>query len=429
MINLINSKALYISNIYAKTNKLKKITFKIYVEHASTYNFESEDIQQIIIYDENENILTTEKKLSYDLKENSIYYLEITTNKNNQEFFLRVKPQNNLIASPYKLNIKDNGKDVPLETTSNMDPLKPALIEMSKRKGGTYLYSNIPEAMPIDAVDSILMENKNITGECFLTFEHQNRTGLPFVYLGYKIINENEDDLYVTVSNVGYQVEGSWLGEKSWMDYYGVKFEMDIKNLNEEKLKWFKDYLNFDIDYRPQPIEPTTYRIPKGKYIYVIGGTSEDAYQNINVNNTANLKISPNCCANGNVFFNIVNGNATGHLCAYVDANKTNKSDAPIQNFRRYGENDDMGGRIGSSNHHGVIDTNPIWIFNDSTPSQNLPVKYFPYYADNLKDKYEPLEPITNSYKHEYVGHSWKTHLSSQLHHDYVGEDIIKEKK
>lgn len=426
MENLINETPLYLSNIYGQTNKNKIITFKFFVEWATTYTLESKEASKITIFDEKENILITGSKIDISLKENTIYFLEIQTLKESMDFELLVTPLKKNIATPYRLNILNDGHDIPLDSNNNIDPLKPAEIKMNKRLGGTYLYSNIPEAMPIEAVDSVLMQNKEITGDCFLTFEHQNRTGLPFVYLGYKIINENQNDLYVTVRNVGYQVDGSWLGEKSWMDYYGVKYEMDISSFNEEKLKWFHDYLNFDINYQASPIVPTTYRIPKGQYIYVIGGTTKDAFNNINVNKTANLKIGPHCCANGNVFFSIINGSAKGELVAYVDASKTNSPDVLIQNFRKYGDNDDMGGRIGISHHHGVIDTNPIWIFNDATPSQNLPVKYQPYYADSLKDSYVPFEEITNSYKHEYTGPSWKTHLSSQLHHDYVGEDIVE---
>lgn len=426
MKNLINKVPMYISNIDGQTNFEKSISFMFYVPNTDTYYFSSKEAHKITIYDENEKELISGNIFSLTLDANKKYYVEIETLNPLTDFYLSVKSHNKHVDVPYDINIEHDGKDIPLAETVKGNPLKPALIEAKKRNGGTYLYSNIPEAMPIEAVGSILMQNKDISGDCFLTIEHQNCTGLPYVYMGYRICNTNDHDLYVTVRNIGYQVDGSWLGEKSWMDYYGVKYKMNIESFNEEKKKWFKDYLNFDINYIPNPMAPTTYRIPSGKYIYVMGGTTEDAYKNINVNNSANLPIKPHCCANGNAFFTLINGSANGELCAYVDHNTVNSKDTPIQNFRRYGEKDDMGGRIGSSNHHGVIDINPVWVFNDETPSQNLPVKYYPYYADSLKDKYEPLEPIVGSYKHEYVGDAWKTHLSSQLHHDYLGEDIVE---
>ena len=296
----------------------------------------------------------------------------------------------------------------------NDNDTKPALIESIKRKGGTYIYSNVPESMPAEVVNTILMQNKGLTGDCFLTYEHQNKTGLPYVYMGYRIVNNNDHDIYVTVKNVGYQVDGSWLGEKSWMDYYGVNFDMKrVASFDEKAYEWFDAYLHFDVNYKASPISPTTYKIPKGQYIYVIGGTSNDAYKNINVNDTANKGIKPNCCANANVFFTINNGKATGELCVYVDASKINDENVVIQNMRRYGENDDFGGRMGVSKHKGVIDNNPIWIFNDLTPSQNLPVKYYPKYADKLKDNYIKYASMTPEEKTNAETYSLKTGQSN----------------
>ena len=49
------------------------------------------------------------------------------------------------------------------------------------------------------------------------------------------------------------------------------------------------------MDYKPSPISPTTYKIPPKQYIYVIGGTTHDAYRNVNVNNSANKGIKIFC--------------------------------------------------------------------------------------------------------------------------------------
>ena len=38
-------------------------------------------------------------------------------------------------------------------------------------------------------------------------------------------------------------------------------------------------------NYSPKIFQPTTYRLPAGEYFYVIGGTTSDAYNNIDFNN------------------------------------------------------------------------------------------------------------------------------------------------
>ena len=426
MEKILNKSAFYLSNFYGKTDNEGVVVVKFISNREDIYQFECNEAEMLTIFDTNFHLLKQGNHFEVNLTKEMEFLIKVETRQKNKEFFLKINSIHHEPAVPYEMMIENKGENIPLFSQDKIDPLKPSIIEMKKRKGGTYLYSNVPESMPLEAIDSILMQNKDLVGDCFLTFEHQNASGLPYVYLGYRIVNHQEEDIYVTVRNVGYQVTGSWLGEKSWMDYYGVKYDIDISSFDEEAMNWFKDYLNFDVDYQPKAILPTTYRIPKGKYIYVIGGTSEDAYQNINVNHTADLKIAPRHCVNANAFFTITNGKATGELCAYVDYNKLNQENTIIQNLRRYGEKDDLGGRIGQMNHHGVIDVNPLWVFNDLTPSQNLPVVYYPYYADTLKEQYEPFEKIEGSYKHEYKSDRWLSHLSSQLHHEYIGEDMVE---
>lgn len=439
MEKIVNEKAFLISNIYDQTSSDKKVTFKFKVENSGNFQLSCDNATSIIIYDKNFNLKhQATNKLNVTLKQNEIIYVSIYTANENEKFYLNFESLDESYTTTYKLNIKNNGKDIPLYGDDFKDPLSPSLIKMSKRKGGKYIYCNVPESMPLEAVNTIIMQNKNLSGECFFTCEHSNRTGLEKIYLGYRLINNNDHDIYVTVKNVGYQVEGSWLGEKSWIDYYGIPCVMDCSNFKKEEFiydnkkynanDWFRDYLGFDINYKPCPIKPTTYKIPKGKYIYVIGGTSQDAYENINVNNTADKPLKLNHCANANVLFYIYNGKATGEFVAYDDVSKINDEKVVVQNMRKYGEHDDFGGRMGVSNHRGVIDDNPIWIFNDSTPSQNLPVKYYPKYADKLKETYKPLENVKNIVKHEYIGDRWFSNLSSQYHSNYIGEDMVSNK-
>lgn len=427
MINLLNQKAFTVANIFSKTNEFKIITFKLFVDVTDTYLLNgSKNVKSLKVYSENEElIINSDSLIRYDFKENDTIYLQIETNNENEEFEVSFYPINKTIITPYKINLKDNGNDIPLTNNTNKDPLKAANIEMNKRDGGTYIYCNVPESIKQNALNSITMQNKNLTGDCFMTFENSNHTDRD-IYLGYRLVNNNNYDVYVSVSNVGYQVKGSWLGEKSWIDYYGIKYEMDKSGFDEEATKWFNNYLNFDNYHEPQAIKRTIYRIPPHQYIYIIGGTSIDSYNNINVNNTANNLLLKRHCANGNVHFNILNGHLTGEFCIYDDYHQINKKDVVIQNLRKYSDEDDLGGRLGISKHKGVIDCNPIWVFNDLTLSQKLPVKYYPLYADKLKDKYEPFEKITDSYRHEVISDHWLTHLSAQLNHNYVGDDILE---
>lgn len=427
MKNLLNKKAFEVANIFSKTNDSKTITFKLSIDVSDTYLLNgSKSVSMLAIYDENENLIINSSSLiRYDFNENQTIFLQITTNNQNEEFEIYFYPINKTIVTPYKINIKDTGNDIPLTGNNNKDPLKPATINMEKRNGGTYIYCNVPESIKQNALNSITMQNKSLTGDCFMTFENSNHTDRD-IYLGYRLVNNNNFDVYVSVSNVGYQVKGSWLGEKSWIDYYGIKYEMDKSGFNEEATKWFNDYLNFDNYHEPQAIKRTIYRIPPKQYIYVIGGTSIDSYNNINVNNTADNLLCKRHCANGNVHFTILNDSLTGEFCIYDDYHKLNEKDVVIQNLRKYSDDDDFGGRLGISKHKGVIDCNPIWVFNDATLPQKLPVKYYPLYADKLKDKYEPFEKVTDNYRHEVISDRWLTHLSSQLNHNYVGDDILE---
>lgn len=435
----INNKAFFISNVYDETNNSKSAIYKFKVDETGNYKLSCNNATKVCVYNKKFKLIEqATNEMIICLNKNQFVFVEINTLNKKEKFYLNFEKIDRDYTTSYELKIEDNGKNIPLFSSESVDPLKPSLIKMKKRKGGSYIYCNVPESMPLEAINSIIMQNKDLSGECFFTCEHSNRTGLKEIYLGYRIVNKNKHDIYVTVKNVGYQVEGSWLGEKSWIDYYGIPCTMDCSNFKKEDFEyagktynahdWFKDYLGFDTNYKPNPIKPTTYKIPSGKYLYVIGGTSNDAYNNINVNNTANLPLKLNHCANANVLFNVYNGKAVGEFCAYTDVKKINSKKVVIQNMRRYGENDDFGGRMGVSKHKGVIDNNPIWIFNDLTPSQNLPVKYYPKYADKLKDNYKPFEKVENIVEHEVISDRWFSNLSAQYHHNYVGDDMVSNK-
>lgn len=425
MKNLINQELIYVGNLNDDSGKLKTKTYQFIAPVSDRYFISCKEAINLRIFNQKEQLMkenTTETTL--DLIENEIYYFEIETLQPHTVFNFVCYPFNHKIVTPYKLNMKEPKKGS-----------HEAKIDYIQRKGGTYLYSNVPESMPYEALNSILMQNKNLSGECFLSFEHQNKTGKSPIYLGYRLTNIEDHDIYITVTNIGYQTKGSWQGEKAWMDYYGVELYADesqfytkpfqYENKEFTAKQWFHDYLNYDCQYQPNPIQITTYKLPAKAHLYVIGGTSQDAYQKINVHHSADIKIALNECINGNVKFIITNGKALGELCVYDDIDFINSHKAPIQNLRRYGENDDFGGRIGYSPIHGVIDNYPVWTFDDNTQEGNLPVYYQVYYADQLKEEYQPFEKITHCTYHEVYNDCWLTHLSAQLHHNYCGKDMV----
>ena len=231
MKNLINTNPFYVSNVLDETNSNGIITYKMSIPSTDEYFVFCDKAKEITIYSEDEQIINCcKQEMIIRLIKKQIIYITLKTNNPNEDFFLRFYPLNKQLSYPYEINIENDGKDIPLYN-DEVDPLTHSLIKMKKRKGGTYLYSNVPESMPDEVINSIIMQNNELQGDCFLTYEHQNASSIENIYMGYRIVNNNDYDIYVTVRNVGLQVNGSWLGEKSWMDYYGVKYEMDKTHL------------------------------------------------------------------------------------------------------------------------------------------------------------------------------------------------------
>lgn len=432
-LNPINQEAFFASDIIDDSfdgNTLR--VYKIKPSVSDEYVVYCNQAKNITIYDDNEKLIADNLLDGLvNLSKNKEYYFVLDV-PSNVEFELKIIAANQDHITPYDINCTT---DLSLYNTDSCtySPLQEAKINYVKREGGTYLYSNTPESMPYEVVNTILMQNKDLTGECFLTFEHQNKTSfVNNLYMGYRLKNEEDHDIYVTVTNVGYQVDGSWLGEKAWMDYYGVtydyakdKFKEGIVGDNMNAEAYFKAYFNFEENYVPNVLEPVTYKLPKGEYLYILGGTTKDNYKNADIGHTADKYLHLGHCANGNVKFFISNGKAVGELCVYDNINEVNKPNVKVQNLRKYSEDDTLGGRIGFSPIHGVIDNSFVWQVNDATERQQLPVTYDNYYADTLKAHYEPLEEIADVKKHTKTNVRWFTNLSAQLSHDYCGTDMV----
>ena len=232
--------------------------------------------------------------------------------------------------------INEHARDLPfqpLKTNSKYDnsytasnPLKAAEITYNKRKGeAIYIYCNNPEQLQNDQLNKGIIRNQFSNKEVFFTMEHNSQVKKR-TFIGYQVRNIGETDLYITIKNIGIHLgEGGWFGEKEWIDFYNSNFSIkntynkpyNIDDINGIKNKKVQN------KYTHQKKSQTTYRIPPKKYINVLGGTSSDAYENINVFDTANQEFYGGII-NGAVLFE-VKGNAEGILFFYDDYKKNSR--------------------------------------------------------------------------------------------------------
>ena len=197
---------------------------------------------------------------------------------------------------------------------------------------------------------------------------------------------------------------------------------------NEDQKQRFRDYFDFSENYEQTPFQTITYTIPPGKYFYVIGGTTEDAYGNYNVFNTADKDIHQTVI-NGVVLFEVT-GNAEGAFFVYNDIN------IPKDDVTSYqGYVSEKGSQyIGYDNCNGVVDNSMTWEFNDLTKAQLLPVKYKVNYKPGAPIKGQTPYSKIETEEHTFEGNPWVTHLNP--HNNYpisetnkgvpVGKDMAK---
>ena len=334
----------------------------------------------------------------------------------------------NLPFDPIKM--KDKSK---FDTSSiATDPLKFSEMQYKKREGNyLYIYSNNPEAISDDNINKAFIRKDISNKEVFFTFEHGTINIQNTLYSGFQVRNTGDSNLQVKIKNIGFQYDGKgkWLGQKEWMDFFGINFKLkNMDKWNEDQRKRFEDYFNFSEDYKPTPFQTRTYTIPPGKYFYVIGGTTEDAYGNYNVFDTANKDIHKTVI-NGVVLFEVT-GNAEGAFFVYNDisipqSDKTSHQGYVSEKGSQY---------IGYDNCNGVVDNSMTWEFNDLTKAQLLPVRY--------KVNYKPGAPIEGqtpyskieTEEHTFEGNPWVTHLNPHNHYPIsetnkgvpVGKDMAK---
>ena len=407
-----------LSTIVDTTDLNGVASYTVYAPYTDTYEINCTKSSKLVIYDKDKIIKEGTSEITVELEKDSVYGLRIETNNEQKSFKIHTKALNHIITLPYDVQLALDVSNISLDNNES-DPLVSSNVNYKKREGGTYVYSNNPELVPSDSVGDAFIRNYDLTGEVFFTFEHANYSGSPF-YLGYQLKNEGEEDVFITVTNIGYQAGGTWFGQMSWFDFYNTSFTLPEQySANPSK------YSNYDYayqNYSPNIFQPTTYRLPAGEYFYVIGGTSSDAYNNINVNKTADLLLDTNKCANGNVKFIVSGGSVTGTFYCYDNVDQVKAE--PAQ--RGYRTGNYYAQYSGIAYHHGVIDNYSSWIFNDLTDSCNLPVNYSNVYADSLPQVALPYQEYNNSEHSIDNVSSWMTHLNPQNDHRAVGMDIVE---
>ena len=163
--------------------------------------------------------------------------------------------------------------------------------------------------------------------------------------------------------------------------------------------------------------------------MYVVGGTSSDAYRNINVDGTANKRISKGNCVNAAVKFSVTGGSVTGTMYCYSSTYQVQASPAPTGyrcDYNSYGENYGVQYQ-GSGDHAGVIDSYFTWQFNDEIGGGMLPVSYTNYYAtsESVAANKTPYAAYNSTAHNNTRKYEWITHINPQDIHSAVGTDMV----
>jgi len=411
-----------LSSISDITNENGERSYSVYAPYTDTYTLTSSNVSAIVLMQGDTVVASGVSSLTVALTEKEEYTLTVKTAAANAKFDITTKAANHLVTLPYDVAQPLDTSDIPLSSNA-ANPLTPAKIDYVKREGGTYIYSNNPEMFRSQHVGKAFMRNEGLTGEVYVTYEHANYAGQN-VYLGYQLKNDSDHDVYVTVMNVGYQWTGTWFGQLAWYDFYNTHFELPDDYFTSTGAISSK-YSGLDYayqDYTPRVYQPTTYRLPAGEYFWVIGGTSADAYNNINVDNSANHYVNPVRCANGNVKFTVAGGEVTGTMYCYTNASQV-KAEPEALGYVAAGYAQQYSG---IADHHGVIDNYVTWTFNDNIGGGMLPVTYTNYYDNNCPKETTPYAAYNSTAHTVSSATTWMTHLNPNNDKGAVGMDMVE---
>lgn len=402
---------------------------KLKAPYTDSYKVKTDSKTTYKIYNENNELildLAENSKETITLNKDQVVYGVIKC-VSGSEVNVYVEAVENESVLPYDpINLVD-GQALLDDKKTRMDPLKPAEINYVKREGGLYINCNNPERLDNHSLNKALTRTDISNKEVFFTFEHNNEVMGSFYY-GYQVINRGTEDIYVTVKNIGYHLDGPgcWLGEKEWIDFYNTRFVVKgYDEYTERQKSSFDAYFGFGLNYKSPDNQPITYRIPAGKYFYVMGGTTEDAYNEINVFNTANDSVNGGC-SNGAVLFEVHGDSVEGCFYAYKKASEIGLDNTTHQGYLTHVGTHEVGRQyVGYDNCHGVVDCNITWEFNDTTVTQELPVTFTNYYKPGLSEPGEPYGFIETS-AHVQKDTKWYTHLNPNNNHLAVGTDMTK---
>lgn len=408
-----------------------EIGYKMTVPYTDTYNVSFNTlVEKYSIYDKKGTLIceASDDFTTPQLTKGDTVYVIIKC-KADKAIKTEVSAVKNISVLPYESNFAIDASKQKVNGDNTKDPLKPAEINYIKRKGGTYINSNNPELLTDADLNKALCRD-TLEGEVFFTFEHNNGPTVPFYY-GYQVKNNNNHPIYITIKNIGYQLDGpgSWLGEDEWIKFYNTEFEFDKSNWNESQMDKFNSDYGFSGKYKSANYQPVTVCLPAGQQIYVAGGTTQDSYLGFSAFGTADRTVKGGC-SNVAVLFNVAGGKADGAFYVYTNP-KYLENNTTHQGYiiRRPGDDHEYGSQyIGRDNCHGVVDNEVMWTFNDQTASRYsryLPVSYTNYYDENASKQIgEPFEKI-NSTAHRHENKSyWVTHINPQNSHEGVGTDM-----
>ena len=401
---------------------------KMRVPFTDTFHVEFSDklVSRVELLDETGAVLRDEKaNFDIRLKKDALVYARFTPVKGMIKIEVEAGTHEQLM--PFEVNEAPAASSFStVDEDPFSDPMQPARIEYVKRKNTLYVYCNAPEALTEGPhVINHCITRQPLSGQSvFFTMEQQSDHIKPAVYYGYRVRNTGENDLYVTVKNIGFQRAGAgaYLGEKEWANFYNTQFRLpDFSDMSESQMNNWKAYFSFSGGYGTGHFQPTTYRIPAGKYFYVFGGTTADAFGRYNVGKTADCSSDGNC-QNGAVLFDVI-GEAEGAYYVYDDPAKiapgTEGGDDHL------GITDPAGyGVVHTGEDEGyVVDNEATWCFNDVTPAGKLPVTFENYYMDDVPGEGEPGARIPST-PHTQILDEWVTHINVQTAHEAVGTDM-----
>ena len=421
--------------------KLKKIDFDTFemkneilneasmvVRNTGSYTLNSKETVIWLFNSEGNSLLSIEEKGKIYLLKNDIIYAGFLYYGESSVFRIDIQYLNLKYNLPFDpINIIDESKFD--KTSISKDPLKPAEVKYKKRTGDyLYINSNNPEVIDESDLNKALIRLDISNKEIFFTFEHNTKNIKSQIFSGFQVRNTGNSNLKVTIKNIGFQYngKGNFLGQKEWIDFYNIKFKLKNKDKWTQKQKeHFDSLINFSDEYEPNYFPTRTYSIPSGQYFYVIGGTSQDAYNNYNIFNTADKDVR-DTVINGAVLFK-VSGNAQGAYFIYNDINIPKTDTTSYQGYVPKREtNKDIGAQyIGYDNCNGVVDNSMTWEFNGLTKKQYLPVYYKVQYSESAPIENQTSYSKITTQEHTINSRNWTTHLNP---HKFLSETSTKEK-